>query len=160
MHGTRRLTYLALTILLAACTSVLGRDESTEEARRVPEAERASVLVRSQWWLVYASDIEVISVDGFRGGGWGTRRVEIAPGRHSIVISSWVMFAGMGGDRRVQFDLNAQAGTAYEIRSVDIVPAAYSCLVEIEVRRGETAESKILLPCRECEPGASWCEQS
>ena len=86
--------------------------------------------------------------------------MEIAPGRHSIVISSWVMFAGMGGDRRVQFDLDAQAGTAYEIRRVDVVPAADSCLVEIEVRRGETAESKILLPCRECEPGVPWCEKT
>jgi hypothetical protein len=109
--------------------------------------ERAVLLGRSMWFLVYAKDVSIWSVDGVTGSGAGERRWEVAPGRHSVEVEEWGMVGGMGGSVRYGFELEMQAGHRYTIQGVR---QKSGCVVAIEEKAPDRETGTVLpVPCEE-----------
>jgi hypothetical protein len=147
MRKGRSVLVVAVTIALTGCLSLLEGESVSREAGALPEAERAVLLGRSSWFLIYAMDVAIWSVDGVIGSGAGQRRVEVAPGRHSVEIENWVMIGGMHGTVRYGFDLEMRAGHRYQIHGVGQRPG---CVVDIEDLPPHQEEGSALqVPCQE-----------
>jgi len=138
---------LAAAVSMTACLSLLEGEVVSREAKALSEADRAVLLGRSAWFLIYALDVSIWSVDGVIGSGAGQRRAEVAPGRHSVEIENWGMIGGMGGNVRYGFQLEMQAGHRYQIQGVNQKPG---CVVDIEdLPPGQEEGSVLHVPCQE-----------
>lgn len=127
------------------CLSLLEGQAVAPGARAIQQEERAVLLGRSQWFLVYALDISIWSIDGLVEAGVGLRRAEVAPGHHRITIENFIMFGGMGGTTRHDFELEARAGHEYQVRWVQ---PGNGCTVEIAVRTpGSREVTTERIPC-------------
>jgi hypothetical protein len=134
-----------VAMLLAGCLALIEAETVSTDAQPLPESERAVLLGRSAWFLIYAFDVSIWSVDGVIGSGAGQRRVEVVPGRHKVEIENWVMIGGMGGTVRYGFELEMQAGHRYQIQGVSQKPG---CVVEIEDLPPDQEEGAALqVPC-------------
>lgn len=126
----RVLAVAAATLLsVTACLSILEGQAVSKDAEPLPKTERAVLLGRSRWYLVYGLDISIWTVDGVLYHGAGLRRIELAPGRHTVVIEAFAFVGGMGGTSHVAFTPDLQAGHVYKIRLVRDSP---QCTVEIK----------------------------
>jgi len=145
---TERVALIAIAaLLLAGCLSLMEGETVSTHAQTLPESERAVLLGRSEWFLVYAFDVSIWSVDGVIGSGAGERRWEVAPGRHAVEIDQWDMFGGMGGRARYGFELEMRAGHRYQIQGVRRQPG---CVIEIEeLLPGQEAGTVMLVRCEE-----------
>jgi hypothetical protein len=146
MRRLRIAALVAVAVLsMTACLSLLEGESVSSEANALPEAERAVLLGRSVWFLVYAMDVSIWSVDGVIGSGAGERRWEVAPGRHAVEIDQWGMIGGMGGKARCGFELEMRAGYRYQIQGQRQQPGG---VVEIEeLRPGQEAGTVLQVPC-------------
>ncbi len=97
------------------CLSILQGEAVSKDAESLPEAERAVLLGRSQWYLVWGRDISIHAV----AGETDLRRAEVAPGLHTVVVDHTIFVGGAGGAGLCSFTLNLQPGHQYQFRSVD-----------------------------------------
>jgi hypothetical protein len=134
-------------LLLAGCLSLIEGETVSTHAQTLPESERAVLLGRSEWFLLYAFDVSIWSVGGVIGSGPGERRWEVAPGRRAVEIDQWGMIGGMGGKARYGFELEMRAGHRYQIQGVRQQPG---CVVEIEeLLPDQEAGTVMQVPCEE-----------
>jgi hypothetical protein len=146
MRSSRSALVVAVPFALTGCLSLLEGESVSTDANALPETERAVLLGRSAWFLIYDLDVSIWSVDGVIGSGAGQRRVEVAPGRHSVEIDDWGMIGGMGGTVHYGFDLEMQAGHRYQIQGVGQRPR---CVVRIEdLPPRQQEESVLQVPCQ------------
>jgi hypothetical protein len=138
---------VAAAVSMTACLSLMEGESVSPEARTLPEAERAVLLGHSSWYLIYAEDIAIWSVDSVMGSGAGQRRAEVAPGRHAVVVDEWHMIGGMGGKVCYRFELEFRAGHRYRIHGLhDLTP----CVVVIEDSTSDAEEgTSMQVPCEE-----------
>jgi hypothetical protein len=149
--GPLRAVAAVVVLSMTACLSIMEGEAVSKDAKPLPEGERAVLLGRSQWYLMWGADISVRSVDGDLASGAGLRRAEVVPGRHTIVVESFNFIGGMGGSRHYLFVLDLQAGHRYQIRSIR---DSNRCEIKIsDVSPGQYESTDLWLSCQSVPPG-------
>lgn len=144
----------AAMLSTTACSSIWGGDAVSKDAKSLPEAERAVLLSRSQWYLAWGWEISIHAVDNDLFSGRSLRKAEVVPGLHTVAVDWWNFIGGMSGSGLCSFTLDLQPGHHYKFRSIENHDPAFAAgprnnnTIDIEdVSPGEKQGVVIRLPC-------------